>query len=65
LQLFHTALAALICDQSLSVKKYLTNCNPSFFKLDKNSIRISVLTPSSFLALSRNKYAAANPAPSI
>jgi hypothetical protein len=65
LQLFHTALAALIWDQSLSVKKYLMNCNPRFFKLDKNAVKTSVLTPSSFLALSRNKYAAANPAPSI
>jgi len=33
--------------------------------LDKNSVKISVLTPSFFFELSRNKYAAANPAPSI
>ena len=57
--------AALICDISLSVKKYLINCKPSVFKFNKNAVKISVLTPSSFLALSRNKYAAANPAPSI
>jgi len=65
LQPFHTILAALICEKSLSVKKYLINCRPNFFKLDKNAVKISVLIPSSFLALSRNKYAAANPVPFI